>query len=121
MRMGRHEEARKSLAWALMIDRGNPCRRRGGGREDALARAVQYPRLVAAGCLTGLTQTGGASFALWGATLLVIVLNTTPAHAAFLMVFVGLSGIAGRFFITALLSRWAAAAPELWPAAWRRR
>ncbi len=63
----------------------------------------KYPRLVAAGCLTGLTQTGGASLGLWGATLLVIVLNTTPAHAAFLMVWVGLSGIVGRFFITALI------------------
>src|SRR5207237_851587 len=59
--------------------------------------------LVAAGCMTGLTQTGGASFGLWGATLLVIVLNTSPAHAAFLMVFTGLSGIVGRFFITALI------------------
>src|SRR4029077_12915699 len=63
----------------------------------------KYPRLVAAGCLTGLTQTGGASLGLWGATLLVIVLNTTPAHAAYLMVWVGLSGILGRFFITALI------------------
>jgi MFS family permease len=63
----------------------------------------KYPRLIAAGCLTGLTQTGGASLGLWGATLLVIVLNTTPAHAAFLMVWVGLSGIVGRFFITALI------------------
>jgi putative MFS transporter len=53
--------------------------------------------------LTGLTQTGGASLGLWGATLLVIVLNTTPAHAAFLMAFVSLSGIVGRFFITALI------------------
>jgi len=61
--MGRHEEARKSLAWALMID----------PNEIALPASCQlteqtrwlelfkYPRLVAAGCLTGLTQTGGAS------------------------------------------------------------
>src|SRR5437870_11276078 len=105
MRMGRMEEARKSLAWALMI---NP---NGIALPAALATVdktrwielFKYPRLVAAGCLTGLTQTGGASFGLWGATLLVIVLNTTPAHAAFLMVFTGLSGIVGRFFITALI------------------
>jgi hypothetical protein len=38
-----------------------------------------------------------------GATLLVIVLNTTPAHAAFLTVFTGMSAIAGRFFITLLI------------------
>ncbi len=87
MRMGRREEARalptvEKTRWLDLF---------------------KYPRLVAAGCLTGLTQTGGASFGLWGATLLVIVLNTSPAHAAFLMVFVGVSGIAGRFFITALI------------------
>src|SRR5258708_16875309 len=101
--MGRIEEARKSLAWALMID----------PREIALPTTLppgettrwlelfKYPRLVAAGCLTGLTQTGGGSTGLWGATLLVIGLNTTPAHAAFLMAFVSLSGVVGRFFITA--------------------
>jgi putative MFS transporter len=103
--MGRNEEARRSLAWALMID----------PKEITLPPALpvlehtrwvelfKYPRLVAAGCLTGLTQTGGAALGLWGATLLVIVLNTTPAHAAYLMVWVGLSGILGRFFITALI------------------
>src|SRR4030088_2968075 len=98
MRMGRMEEARKSLAWALMID----------PREIALPTALpaaeqtrwvelfKYPKLLAAGCLTGLTQTGGASLGLWGATLLVIVLNTNPAHAAFLMIFVHLAVILGR-------------------------
>ena len=84
IRMGRQEEARHSLAWALMID----------PKEITLPTTLpvfeqtrwlelfKYPQLVAAGCLTGLTQTGGASLGLWGATLLVIVLNTTPAHAA---------------------------------------
>jgi putative MFS transporter len=105
IRMGRHEEARKSLAWALMID----------PREIELPRTVaaseqtrwldlfKYPRLLAAGCMTGLTQTGGASLGLWGATLLVVVLNVAPAYAAFLMIFVGVSAIVGRFFITALI------------------
>src|SRR5437764_5750586 len=104
MRLGRREEARQSLAWALMID----------PKEIDLPAALptektrwvelfKYPRLLAAGCLTGLTQTGGASLGLWGATLLVIVLKTGPARAAFLMTFVGLSGILGRFFITAVI------------------
>jgi MFS transporter, putative metabolite:H+ symporter len=105
IRMGRQEEARRSLAWALMID----------PKEITLSPALpaleqtrwlelfKYPRLIAAGGLTGLTQTGGASLGLWGATLLVIVLNITPAHAAFLMVWVGLTGIVGRFFIAALI------------------
>jgi hypothetical protein len=47
----------------------------------------KYPRLVAAGCLTGLTQTGGASLALWGPTVLVLVLQTSPEHAAYLTIF----------------------------------
>src|SRR6266851_1314510 len=105
MRMGRMEEARKSLAWALMIE-PEEIALPAAAAEIEKTRWVElfnYPRLLAAGCLTGLTQTGGASLGLWGATLLVIVLNTTPAHAAFLMVWVGLSGIAGRFFVTALI------------------
>jgi putative MFS transporter len=105
MRMGRMEEARKSLAWALMID----------PKQIELPKTVpvseptrwldlfKYPRLVAASMLTGLTQTGSSSLGLWGATLLVIVLNTNPAHAAFLMIFVNLAGIIGRFTITALI------------------
>ncbi|HEX3538630.1 MAG TPA: MFS transporter [Stellaceae bacterium] len=105
IRMGRVEEARRSLAWALMID----------PKEIALPATIaapektrwlelfNYPKLVAAGCLTGMTQTGGASLGLWGATLLVVVLNTNPAHAAFLMIFYNLAGILGRFSITALI------------------
>src|SRR6266487_1988963 len=107
VRMGRREEARQSLAWALMID----------PKEIALPATLttvdktrwrelfKYPRLVAAGCLTGLTQTGGASLGLWGPTLLVLVLvpRIAPEHAAFLMIFVNLAGILGRFSITALI------------------
>src|SRR5262249_23269052 len=104
---GRHEEARASLAWALMID----------PKEIVLPTTVpavgttrwvelfKYPRLVAAGCLTGLTQTGGASLGLWAPTLLVLVLvpKITPEHAAFLMIFANLAAILGRFSITALI------------------
>jgi len=105
IRMGRHEEARNALAWALMID----------PKEIELPKTLpalehtrwldlfRYPRLLLAGCMTGLTQTGSASLGLWGATLLVVVLNTSPAHAAFLMIFVNLAGILGRFSITALV------------------
>jgi putative MFS transporter len=106
IRMGRMEEARNSLAWALMIDPKEitlPAVLPTAEEPTRWLDLFKYPRLVAAGCLTGLTQTGGASLGLWGATLLVIVLNTTPAHAAFLMVWVGLTGILGRFFITALI------------------
>src|ERR1700726_3595918 len=105
MRVGRHEEARRSLAWALMIDPNEIVLPTAVGpvEQTRWMELFKYPKLVAAGCLTGLTQTGGASLGLWGATLLVIVLNTSPAHAAYLMVWVGLSGIAGRFFVTTLI------------------
>src|SRR6266850_7167515 len=105
MLKGRPEEARESLAWALMIDPKEIVLPSTGPviKKTRWVELFKYPRLVAAGCLTGLTQTGGASLGLWGATLLVIVLNTTPAHAAFLMVFVNLAGILGRFSITALI------------------
>ncbi len=100
MLKGRREEARQSLAWALMVD---PI-------EIALPAAVpeaektrwvelfKYPRLVATGCLTGLTQTGGASLGLWAPTLLVLVLvpRITPEYAAFLMIFVNLAGVLGQ-------------------------
>ena len=107
IRMGRHEEARQSLAWALMIDPSEislpsiaPA-----AETTCWLELFKYPRLVASGCLTGLTQTGGASLGLWGPTLLVLVLvpKITPEHAAFLMIFVNLAGILGRFSVTALI------------------
>src|ERR1700726_27116 len=105
MRMGRMEDARKSLAWALMID---PQRITLPAALTAVEQTrwlelFKYPRLVASGCLTGLTQTGGASLGLWGATLLVLVLKVSPAGAAYLMIWVSVSAVLGRFFITALI------------------
>ena len=61
IRMGRHEEARRSLAWALKVDPS----------QIELPTAIQeaektrwrelfrYPRSIAAACCTGLSQTGG--------------------------------------------------------------
>ena len=105
IRMGRHEEARKSLAWALMVD----------PKEIELPTALaevektrwvelfKYPKLCLAGMLTGLTQTGGFAIGVWAPTLLVLVLGASPEYAAFLMIFVNVSAVLGRFFITALI------------------
>jgi len=105
IRMGRHEDARKSLAWALMIDPAAitlpstiPEVEKAGWWE-----LFKYPRSIAAGCLTGLTQTGGVGLGLWGATLFVLVLRISPADAAFLMIFVNLAAILGRLCVTALI------------------
>src|SRR5438445_319124 len=104
IRMGRHDEARRSLAWALQIDPKEidlptslPKADKASWRE-----LFRFPRSIAAGCLTGLTQTGGVGLTLGGATLFVVVLKVRPAEAAFLMIFVSLAAIIGRFFIPAL-------------------
>jgi MFS family permease len=61
MRMGRLEEARKSLAWALMVDPKEidlpPALP--SIEETRWVELFKYPKLVMAGMLTGLTQTGG--------------------------------------------------------------
>jgi len=105
LRMGRPEDARKSLAWALMIDPKEITLPSTPSEAEPASwwELFKYPRSVAAGCLTGLTQTGGVGLALWGATLFVLVLRISPADAAFLMIFVNLAAILGRFFITALI------------------
>ena len=68
IRMGRHEEARKSLAWALQVDPKEidlptslP-----EAEKARWSELFKYPRSVVAGCLTGLTQTGGVGLFLWG-------------------------------------------------------
>ncbi|HZU91195.1 MAG TPA: MFS transporter [Stellaceae bacterium] len=100
MRKGRVAEARKSLAWVLQRN-----------IEDielpTVAPAIEqtrwlelfrYPRSLIAGCLTGLTQTGGVGLALWLVTLLVMVLKVTPAEASGLVVWISIAAILGRFF-----------------------
>jgi putative MFS transporter len=98
MRMGRHEEARRSLAWALQCD----------PREIDLPSAppevektswrelFKYPRSMVAACLVALSQTGGVGILLWITTLFVMVLKITPAEASYLMIYVGILGIVGR-------------------------
>jgi putative MFS transporter len=102
LQMGRHEEARRSLAWALQIDPRTitaPSTLR--ALETAPARTpwrelFNYPRSVAAACITGLSQTGGVGLLLWITTLFVLVLKITPAEASYLMIYVSIIGIIGR-------------------------
>ena len=98
MRMGRIEEARKSLAWALQCD----------PKEIELPVVVaqeektrwrelfKYPRSMAAACLVALSQTGGVGILMWITALFVMVLKITPAEASYLMIWVGVLGITGR-------------------------
>jgi MFS transporter, putative metabolite:H+ symporter len=100
MRMGRVEEARRSIAWALQVDPHSitlpasvPV-----AEHTRWMELFKYPRSLITGCLTGLTQTGGVGLALWVVTLFVMVLQITPAEASQLVIWVSLSAVAGRFF-----------------------
>jgi putative MFS transporter len=105
IRMGRHEEARESLAWALMVDPGEidlPATASEAG-SSSWWELFKYPRSVFAACLTGLTQTGGAGLVLWQTTLFVLVLRVTPEYASYLVIWVSLAGIIGRFFVMSIV------------------
>jgi putative MFS transporter len=112
MLQGRHEDARRSIAWALEIDPqaidlpdSLPEIQRTPWRE-----LFRYPRSVALVCLTGLSQTSGVGLALWAPTLLLLLLKTTPEEASFLMIWVGLSAFVGRltcaYLADAMGRRW---------------
>jgi putative MFS transporter len=100
IRVGRFEEARQSLAWALMIDPNEiPLPATAPPVEKVAWRELfKYPRSVVAGSLIGLTQTGGVGFVLWQVTLFVMLLHITPAQASGLVIWLSLAQIAGRFF-----------------------
>ncbi|MBV8888351.1 MAG: MFS transporter [Alphaproteobacteria bacterium] len=100
IRMGRVEEARQSLAWALQID----------PREIALPTAIpeprpvrfrdlfRHPRSLVLTWLTSLgAQTAGYGIGLWAPTLFVLLLQISPAEASKMMMSVGIVGVAGRF------------------------
>ena len=95
---GRYEEARRSLAWALKVDPAAiqlPAAMPEQPRVSWL-ELFKYPRSIIVAIMTGLSSTGAVGAALWGATLLVLVLKVTPAHAAYLSVWIALAGIPGR-------------------------
>ena len=108
LRRGRVDEARKSLAWALQIDPASitlpevlpPI------EHTRWLELFKYPRSIVAGCLTGLTQTGGVALSLWMVTLFVMVLKVTPPEASKLVIWVSVLAIAGRFFCSWISDAW---------------
>lgn len=97
---GRYEDARRALAWALRVDPATlPLPTTVPEQQPVDWREIfRYPRSIAAGCLTGLAQTGAVGLALWGVVLFVLVLRVTPAHAAYLTIWVSVIAIPGRVF-----------------------
>ena len=100
LQTGRFEEARRSLAWALQVDPGKialpSALPQAGAARMPWRELFNYPRSMAAGCITGLSQTGGIGLLLWITTLFVLVLKITPAEASYLMIYVSIIGIIGR-------------------------
>lgn len=108
IRMGRTEEARRSLAWALDMDPADLPATAPSPQErpPALGDLFRYPRSVTVSWLTNLgAQTGFYGLHLWAPTLLVQLLGATPERAAFLMIFVSLAGFTGRIIFSVLSDR----------------
>ena len=108
LRRGRVEEARQALAWALQMD---PAQISLPATLPLVEHTrwldiFKYPRSIVAGCLTGLTQTGGVGLALWQVALFVMVLNVTAPEASKLVIWISLSAIAGRFFCSWISDAW---------------
>ncbi len=97
---GRHDEARRSLAWALQVDPATIQLPAAGGKiEKTVWRELfKYPRSMLAACLTGISQTGSVGLSLWMTTLFVLVLKIKPGEASFLIIWVGAISIFGRLF-----------------------
>jgi MFS transporter, putative metabolite:H+ symporter len=100
LRRGRVDEARKALAWAMQVDPATITlpTELPEVEHTRWLELFKYPRSIVAGCLTGLTQTGGVALSLWMVTLFVMVLKITPPEASKLVIWVSISAIAGRFF-----------------------
>jgi putative MFS transporter len=114
MRIGKLEEARKALAWALQCD-PKEIELPKGETEIAMQKTswlelFHYPRSMFTACAIALSQTGGVGILMWITALFVMVLKITPADASFLMIWVGVLGIVGRivasFMSDTLGRRW---------------
>ena len=106
IQMGRYDEARQSLAWALEID---PVELPPAAPDQAaqvqprLRDLFRYPRSLVVSWVTNLgAQTGYYGLHLWAPTLLVQLLSIRPEHAAFLMIWVNLGGFVGRILFSFL-------------------
>ena len=99
LRMGRPEEARKSLAWALQVA-PEQIRLPIGNAEaqpTLWTEIFHYPRSLVVSALGNLAgQTGIYGLALWVPTLFVQVLGISPARASYLMIYCSASGFLGR-------------------------
>ena len=96
---GRAEEARKSLAWALKIKPTDLRLPDKAPKQDVApwSDLLRYPKSLAVSFMASIgAQTASYGIGLWAPTLFVLQLGVTPAYAAYLFLWVKLSGILGR-------------------------
>jgi putative MFS transporter len=99
MSQGRREDARRSVAWALRVAPETlPLPDELPVQENAAwSDLFKYPRSLAVSWMASIgAQTAGYGIILWAPTLFVLQLGVTPAHAAYLFLWVSLAGITGR-------------------------
>jgi MFS transporter, putative metabolite:H+ symporter len=105
IRMGRLEDARRSLAWALEID---PRRIELPSRNvetppTAWRELFKYPRSLVLSWFGNLgAQTGIYGLTLWVPTLFVLVLKISPARASYLMIYCSVGAFLGRVMFSYL-------------------
>ena len=118
LRRGQLAVARAATAWALQcppeevelgtVDAGDKWQR------PRFSELFHYPRSLVASLIGNLgALTGNYGLILWAPTLLVLVVGTTPAHAAELMMGISLVGMFGRFvfgYLSDIIGRKACAA-----------
>ena len=106
VRMGRREEARRSLAWALQVPPESlplPTAEEAQVQQSKWTDLFRYPRSLLVSWLSNLgMQTTGYGIILWAPTLFVLQLGVTPAEASYLFIFVSLAGFIGRLVFSVL-------------------
>src|SRR6516162_1894539 len=106
VRMGRPEEARRSLAWALQVPPETlpmPAIDDETTRSTRWTELFHYPRSLLVSWLSNLgMQTTGYGVILWAPTLFVLQLGVTPQQASFLFIFVSIAGFVGRLVFSVL-------------------
>jgi hypothetical protein len=104
--MGRPEEARRSLAWALQVSPASlplPKLDEAATRQTAWSDLFRYARGLLVSWLSNLgMQTTGYGVILWAPTLFVMLLGVSPAQASYLFIFLSLAGFVGRFVFSGL-------------------
>lgn len=105
IRKGRLDEARKSIAWALGVSPNEiqlPATALKEEPHTPWREIFKYPRSCIVSCLVSLSQTGGNGLVLWVVTLFVLIIKITPQQASGLVIWLSLSGFAGRLFFSYL-------------------